>query len=148
MRDIARPLHRHTKLFGWSRSLRWSQLRDVHLSVLIGSLLVVSGPSPTPAMLIPLEVSSASESPAREELQHCLESKVLVHQLRRLGVEEEQVQRRLQTLAQADLHQILQSLDGLQVGGDVLVTSAIVSAVLVGILVLMWGVAMTWSLCC
>ena len=148
MRDIARPLHGHTELFGWSRGLGWSRFGDVDLSVLMGLLLVVSGPSPTRAMLIPSDVSSASESPAREELQHWLERKAVVDQLRRLGVEEEQVQRRLQTLAQADLHQILQSLDGLQVGGDVLVTSAIVSAVLVGILVLMWGVAMTGSLCC
>lgn len=90
--------------------------------------LIAIGCIPTDgmAMLIPSDASyDQSSGVARtadlQAIQARLESKMVAQRLSDVGLTPSEVQQRLSSLTDAQLHQVAQNLDGLQPGGDVLI---------------------------
>jgi hypothetical protein len=114
--------------------------------------LVVTGmfagltPTDAYALLMPSELATGSVAPADqrgadlEQIQSKLESKLVAQRLSDLGLTPEEVQARMQTLNDDQIHQVAQNLDGVQMGGDLLLILAIVGAVVL-VLALIGGFA-------
>ena len=90
--------------------------------------LIAIGCIPTDgtAMLIPSDLSydqssGSSRSLDLQAIQSRLESKLVAQRLSDVGLTPSEVQQRLSSLTDAQLHQVAQNLDGLQPGGDVLI---------------------------
>jgi uncharacterized protein DUF6627 len=102
--------------------------------------MVVAGmfagmPTAAYALLMPSElatgvVTSADQRVADlEQIQSKLESKLVAQRLSDLGLTQDEVQTRIQSLTDDQLHQVAQNLDGVQMGGELLLILAIVGAV-------------------
>jgi hypothetical protein len=89
------------------------------------------------AMLAPSGVAPAADQVS--ETQASLEVKVVSQRLAEIGLTQDEIQARMADLTPDQLHQVAQNLDGLQVGGDVLIILAVVAAVIV-VLALITGV--------
>jgi hypothetical protein len=105
----------------------------MYLSVwmlLVGVLVPLEGF----AMLVPsdgiMQVTTAQAS---------LEAKLVNQRLAELGLSQADIQARMAGLTDEQLHQFAQNLDGLQMGGDVLLILGIVAAVIL-VLALITGV--------
>ena len=90
--------------------------------------LIAIGCIPTDgvAMLIPSDESYDQPSVLTrtsdlQAIQTRLESKIVAQRLSDVGLTPSEVQQRLSSLTDAQLHQVAQNLDGLQPGGDVLI---------------------------
>jgi hypothetical protein len=71
--------------------------------------------------------------------QATLEAKLVNQRLAELGLSQDEIQARTSGLTDEQLHQFAQNLDGLQMGGDVLLILGIVAAVIL-VLALITGV--------
>jgi hypothetical protein len=100
-------------------------------------LISIGGlPSEGMAMLIPPEAATA-ESTMRDadlqQIQKKLESKLVAQRLSDVGLTPLEVQERLASLTDEQLHQVAQNLDGLQPGGALILILAIIGAVVVAL---------------
>ena len=88
------------------------------------------------AMLAPADISgTASETNERvsdlEQIQVQLESKVVSQRLSDLGLTPVEVQKRMASLSNEQIHQVAQNLEGLQAGGELILILAIIGAIVV-----------------
>ena len=100
--------------------------------------LIVIGCFPTEgmAMLVPSDTALAGPSAGTRvtDVQHIqaqLESKLVAQRLSDVGLTPSEVQDRLASLNDDQLHQVAHSLDGLQPGGELILILAIIGAVVV-----------------
>ena len=100
--------------------------------------LIAIGCIPTEgmAMLIPSDaaLTGASASTRVADIEHIqaqLESKLVAQRLSDIGLTPPEVQDRLASLNDDQLHQVAQNLDGLQPGGELILILAIIGAVVV-----------------
>jgi hypothetical protein len=102
--------------------------------------MVVAGmfagmPTDAYALLMPSELATGAVTPADqrvvdlEQIQSKLESKLVAQRLSDLGLTQDEVQTRMQSLTDDQLHQVAQNLDGVQMGGDLILILAIVGVV-------------------
>lgn len=98
--------------------------------------LIAIGCIPTEgmAMLIPSDaaLTGASASTRVADIEHIqaqLESKLVAQRLSDIGLTPSEVQDRLASLNDDQLHQVAQNLDGLQPGGELILILAIIGAV-------------------
>ena len=89
------------------------------------------------AMLVPSE--RALQGTDASLMQTTLEAKLITQRLSELGLSQDEIHARLAGLTGEQLHQFAQNLDGLQMGGDVLLILGIVAAVVL-VLALITGV--------
>jgi hypothetical protein len=102
--------------------------------IVIGSI-----PSEGMAMLIPSEAAPAESSMRDADLQVIqsqLESKLVAQRLSDVGLTPSEVQERLASLTDEQLHQVAQNIDGLQPGGALVLILAIIGAVVVVLAIL------------
>jgi hypothetical protein len=107
-----------------------------------------AGMTPTDAyaLLMPSELATGAVTPADQraadlqQIQSNLESKLVAQRLSDLGLTQDEVQVRMQSLTDDQIHQVAQNLDGVQMGGDLILILAIVGAVVL-ILALLGGFA-------
>jgi hypothetical protein len=105
------------------------------LSLVVMGVLSVLAPVSANAMLMPSEMSGGTVAVADQraadldQIQSRLESKVVAQRLSDLGLTTQEVQDRMQSLNSEQLHQVAQNLDGVQMGGDLILILAIVGAV-------------------
>jgi hypothetical protein len=105
------------------------------LSMVVMGVFTVLAPLSANAMLMPSETSGGTVAAADqraadlEQIQSRLESKVVAQRLSDLGLTTQEVQDRMQSLNSEQLHQVVQNLDGVQMGGDLILILAIVGAV-------------------
>lgn len=106
----------------------------------LASWMVVAGmfagmPTDAYALLMPSELATGAVAPADqrvvdlEQIQSKLESKLVAQRLSDLGLTQDEVQTRMQSLTDDQLHQVVQNLDGVQMGGDLILILAIVGVV-------------------
>ena len=97
--------------------------------------LIAIGCLPTEgmAMLIPLDAGASAGTRVAdiEHIQAQLESKLVAQRLSDIGLTPAEVQDRLASLNDDQLHQVAQNLDGLQPGGELILILAIIGAVVV-----------------
>ena len=118
----------------------------VYLSVWIVLAGVLTGLAPldASAALMPSDVATATVIPADQraadldQIQSQLESKLVSQRLSDLGLTSEEVQLRLQSLTSEQIHQVAQNLDGVQMGGDLILILAIVGAVVLILALIGW----------
>jgi hypothetical protein len=105
------------------------------LSMVVMGVFSVLAPVSANAMLMPSEMSGGTVATADqrtadlEQIQSRLESKVVAQRLNDLGLTTQEVQDLMQSLNSEQLHQVAQNLDGVQMGGDLILILAIVGAV-------------------
>jgi hypothetical protein len=88
------------------------------------------------AMLIPSDTALGSPSASTRvvDIQHIqaqLESRLVAQRLSDVGLTPSEVQERLASLNDDQLHQVAQNLNGLQPGGELILILAIIGAVVV-----------------
>ena len=88
------------------------------------------------AMLAPADISgTGAETNERvsdlEQIQVQLESKVVSQRLSDLGLTPVEVQKRMVSLSDEQIHQVAQNLEGLQAGGELILILAIIGAIVV-----------------
>jgi hypothetical protein len=93
-------------------------------------------PAESMAMLIPSDtvLSSPIASTRVADVQHIqaqLESRLVAQRLSDVGLTPSEVQERLASLNDDQLHQVAQNLNGLQPGGELILILAIIGAVVV-----------------
>ncbi len=100
--------------------------------------LIAIGCFPTEgmAMLVPSDTALAGPSAGTrvadvQRIQAQLESKVVAQRLSDIGLTPSEVQDRLASLNDDQLHQVAQNLAGLQPGGELILILAIIGAVVV-----------------
>jgi hypothetical protein len=98
--------------------------------------LIAMGCIPTDgmAMLIPTEMTPGTPSVSSravdgQHIQTQLESKLVAQRLSDVGLTPGEVQDRLASLTDDQLHQVAQHLDGVQAGGELILILAIIGAV-------------------
>jgi hypothetical protein len=109
----------------------------VYLSVwmVVVGMLAGMAPMDAHAALMPSELTTQAVVPVDqraadlEQIQAKLESKLVAQRLSDLGLTSEEVQARIQSLSSEQIHQVAQNLDGVQVGGELILILAIVGAV-------------------
>jgi flagellar biogenesis protein FliO len=104
------------------------------LSLLVLGVFTALAPLSAEAMLMPSDMSGSTVTADQraadlEQIQAKLESKVVAQRLSDLGMTTQEVQDRMQSLSSEQLHQVAQNLDGVQMGGDLILILAIVGAV-------------------
>jgi hypothetical protein len=114
-------------------------MKELSKVVLIGYLacaMLVIGmlPQDANAMLAPAMPEATSRAADMQQVQHVLESKVVAQRLAEVGLSEDEIQTRLGALTDEQLHSVASQLDGLQPGGDVLITLLIIIGAVVLVL--------------
>jgi hypothetical protein len=104
--------------------------------ILIGFL-----PTEGMAMRIPSDASMAEFGSTMrdadlQQIQTKLESKLVAQRLNDVGLTPPEVQKRLASLTDEQLHQVAQNLDGLQSGGVLFLILAIIGAVVVALAII------------
>ena len=110
-----------------------SQLKTLLLVYLSTAMIVIGIPTLGYTMTVPTELSvpsmmepSLSDAPA---VQRALESRLLSQRLIDLGLSPAEVQAKVSSLTNEQLHQVAQQLDSVQTGGELILILAIVGAV-------------------
>ncbi len=105
------------------------------LMVYVSVWLIAIGclPDSSTAMLIPSDPGPVVTSRAADlqTIQATLESKLVAQRLIDAGLTPSDVQARLATLSDDQLHEVAQNLDGLQPGGALVLILAIIGAIVV-----------------
>jgi hypothetical protein len=110
----------------------------VYLSfwMIMAGMLGGLAPIDANAALMPSDLTTGAvvqqADPRRADLdriQSQLESKLVSQRLNDLGLTPEEVQLRMQSLTDEQLHQVAQNLDGVQMGGDLLFILLVIGAV-------------------
>jgi hypothetical protein len=102
------------------------------LALVVMGVMTALAPLSAEAMLMPSGGTPAvadQRTADLEQIQSKLESKVVAQRLSDLGMTPQEVQDRMQSLSSEQLHQVAQNLDGVQMGGDLVLILAIVGAV-------------------
>jgi hypothetical protein len=114
------------------------------LWMVIAGVLGGLAPIEASAALMPSDLATGVVMPADqrtadlERIQSQLESKLVSQRLSDLGLTSEEVQLRMQSLTDEQIHQVAQNLDGVQMGGDLLLILIIVGVVVL-VLALLGG---------
>ncbi|WP_447977245.1 PA2779 family protein [Candidatus Nitrospira bockiana] len=89
-------------------------------------------PDSADAMIAPTTSAGGPDRPADlAQIQIQLESKMVGQRLADLGLSQDEVTKRLSAMTDEQVHQVAQTLDGLQPGGELILILAIIGAVVV-----------------
>jgi hypothetical protein len=106
--------------------------KKVLLFYLTGWIIAIGGlPYDASAMLAPAPSEVAVSSADTPLTQTTLESKLIAQRLTDLGLDQAEVEQRLSSLNEEQIHQVAQHLDSLKPGGELILILAIIGAIVV-----------------
>ncbi len=101
---------------------------------LVFAMVILSLPAQVWAMFIPAAQTASSRQEDLSAIQRALESNVIKQRLVDLGLSSDEAMARVNSLSDAQIHQLASKLDSVQAGGDG--ADAVVFILLVAILVI------------
>lgn len=120
-----------------TRLLTAGTVRAVALVLALTTTMVCTLQTEARAGLAPAAIPSRVDSPSQgreadlKTVQKALESKIVRHRLRELGMDDQDIQRRLDHLSDAQVHQLASNVKALNPGGQAEIAGVLVLVLIV-----------------